>query len=60
MENQLQVIVKESGLEQSKAKYILDNFQNYFEIADEWARKSRTIVVSDESQTADMEMARNI
>ena len=37
MENQLQVIVKESGLEQSKAKFILDNFQNYFEIADEWA-----------------------
>src|SRR3990167_3768028 len=58
MGNQLEVIVKESGLEQSKAKYILENFQNYFEIADEWANKARSIIVKDESQTADMEMAR--
>lgn len=35
-ENQLEVIVKESQLEPSKAKFILDNFKNYFEIAAEW------------------------
>lgn len=58
MSNQLEVIVKESGLEQSKAKFILENFKNYFEIADEWAHKARTIKVTDASQTADMEIAR--
>lgn len=58
MENQLEVIVKESGLEQSKAKFILENFQNYFEIADEWANKAKTIKVTDASQKADMEIAR--
>lgn len=57
-ENQLQVIVRESGLEQSKAKFILENFQNYFEIADEWAKKAKVIVVRDASQKADMDMAR--
>jgi len=57
-ENQLQVIVKESGLEPTKAKYILDNFQNYFEVADEWTKKAKTIIVTNESQTVDMEMAR--
>ena len=58
MENQLQVIVKESGLEQSKAKYILDNFQNYFEVADEKAKKAKTLVVTNETQKAEMQMAR--
>src|SRR3990167_6876020 len=58
MENQLQIIVKESGLEQSKAKFILENFQNYFEIADDWAKKARAIVVTDENQKAEMQMAR--
>ena len=58
MENQLQVIVKESGLEQSKAKYILEKFQHYFEIADEWTKKARNIVVTKADQEADMQMAR--
>ena len=58
MENQLQVIIKESGLEQSKAKYILDNFQNYFEVADEKAKKAKTLVVTNETQKAEMQMAR--
>uniref|UniRef100_A0A6H1ZEP0 Uncharacterized protein n=1 Tax=viral metagenome TaxID=1070528 RepID=A0A6H1ZEP0_9ZZZZ len=58
MENNLALIVKESGLESTKAKYILENFQNYFEIAAEWEAKAKTIRVTDASQTADMEMAR--
>lgn len=57
-ENQLQVIVKESGLEQTKAKYLLDNFTEYFKLADEWAIKAKSIVVTNESQQADMSMAR--
>ena len=54
MENQLQIIVKESGLEQTKAKVLLDNFTNYFEIADEWAKKTKTLVVTNENQKAEM------
>lgn len=58
MENQLQVIVQESGLEQTKAKYLLDNFTEYFAIADEWTQKAKTIHVTSETQSTDMSMAR--
>ena len=57
-ENQLEVIVRESGLEQTKASYILEKFQEYFKVADEWAIKAKTIVVTHEVQTVDMKMAR--
>jgi|26BtaG_2_1085354.scaffolds.fasta_scaffold09410_2 hypothetical protein len=56
--NQLAIIVKESKLEPSKAKYILEQFQDYFEIAAEWEVKAKNIVVTKETQTTDMEMAR--
>lgn len=58
MENQLITIVQQSGLEQTKAQYILDNFQNYFSIASEWEQKAKTIVITDESQKTEMKMAR--
>lgn len=58
MENQLQVIVKQSNLEPTKAKYILEKFQDYFEIASEWEKKAKAIVVTKPTQTAEMEMAR--
>jgi hypothetical protein len=57
-ENQLQVIVKESGLEPTKAKFILEKFQDYFEIAAEWEKKAKVIIVTKETQTAEMQMAR--
>ena len=57
-ENQLQVIVQESGLEPSKAKYILEKFQDYFEVASEWEKKAKALVVTNESQVTEMEMAR--
>jgi len=58
MDNQLSVIVKESGLEKTKAQVLLDNFSAYFQIASEWEKKAKTIVVSDANQEADMKMAR--
>src|SRR3990167_2109330 len=58
MENSLQVMVRDSGLEPTKAKYILDQFQNYFELADEWTAKAKTLVVTRHDQKAEMEMAR--
>jgi hypothetical protein len=57
-ESQLQVIVSESGLEKTKAQHILENFQDYFKIASEWEKKARMIKVTDESQEAEMKMAR--
>ncbi len=57
-DNQLQVIVRESNLEATKAQSILDQFQDYFKIAAEWEVKAKTIVVTDPSQKAEMKMAR--
>ena len=57
-QNQLQVIVHESALPKTKADYILEQFQDYFKIASEWEVKAKGIVVTDASQTTDMEMAR--
>ena len=58
MENKLEIIVKESGLEKSKAQVLLENFSNYFEIAAEWETKAKAIRVTDESQRTEMKMAR--
>ena len=58
MDNQLQTIVQSSGLDKVKADFILQQFQDYFKIAGEWELKAKTIVVTDVSQTTDMEMAR--
>jgi len=56
--NKLQVIVKDSGLELTKSQYILDKFTGYFEIASEWEKKAREIVVRDENNKVEMQMAR--
>lgn len=58
MSNQLVEIVNNSGLDKTKADYILTKFQDYFQLASEWETKAKTIVVTKESQTADMKMAR--
>lgn len=58
MSSQLEQIVQESGLETTKAQVILGQFKDYFDIAGEWEEKAKAIVVTDASQTADMEMAR--
>jgi len=57
-ENKLQIIIDESGLESTKARKLMENFQDYFEIAEEWEIKARSIIVTDENQAADMKMAR--
>lgn len=58
MENKLPTLIKASGLDKTKSQVLLDNFQDYFKIASEWEIKARAINVTDESQTADMKMAR--
>lgn len=58
MKNQLVEIVESSGLEKSKAQYILENFQDYFTIAADWEKKAQAIVVTKADQKAEMKMAR--
>ena len=57
-ENQLMIIVKESGLEKTKADLILEKFQDYFKIASEWELKAKQIIITNDNQIAEMEMAR--
>jgi len=57
-ENQLALIVSESGLDESKAAVLLENFQGFFELAGEWEQKAKVLVVTNESQVAEMKMAR--
>jgi hypothetical protein len=57
-DSQLQIIVRDSGLEKTKAEIILNKFQDYFTMAGEWETKARTIIVTDEKQTDSMKMAR--
>lgn len=57
-ENKLQIIVENSGLEKTKADYILENFNSYFSVAAEWEKRAKSLVVFDESQTDIMAMAR--
>lgn len=57
-ENQLQAIVRESDLAPAKAKVLLENFQNYFEVASEWESKAKAIVVTSPLQKEDMALAR--
>lgn len=58
MSQQLQEILSTSELEKSKCQILLDNFSNFFSQAAQWEAKAKTIKVTDESQTADMKLAR--
>jgi len=57
-QNQLMEIVEQSGLEKTKADYILENFTKYFSVAAEWEKRAKEIIVTDESQKEVMAMAR--
>lgn len=57
-DNKLLQIVKTSGLEQTKADFILQKFQDYFHIAADWEMKAKALVVTNPGQIAEMKMAR--
>jgi myosin heavy subunit len=57
-ENKLEIIVKESGLDTTKAQFILKKFQDYFDIAADWEAKAKVLIVADVSQVAEMKLAR--
>lgn len=57
-DNKLQVLIAESGLEETKAKTMLDQFANSFEFAAKWEARAKEIVVTSALQTDEMAMAR--
>lgn len=59
MAGELVKILKENGLPGGpKAQYIIDHFDEYFAIAEEWTERAKSINVTDEKQTMQMELAR--
>lgn len=58
MSNELVQLVEQSGLEPNKADILKKKFNDFFDIAGEWEARAKAIVVTAESQTAVMKMAR--
>lgn len=56
--NQLNALVKSSGLAVEKTKEIADGLSRFFEMAGEWAEKIETIVVNHPTQKGEMKIAR--
>lgn len=56
--NELIEVVKATELAPSEAQVMLDNFTDLFEQAKQWELKAQTIVVSEETQVAEMEQAK--
>ena len=58
--NNLQVIdvIESAGLEQDTTKTLRDKFLPFWEQAEQWKKKAEGLVVTDESQTSEMKMAR--
>jgi hypothetical protein len=51
-------IINTSGLEKTKAEYILEKFQDYFKIASQWEAEAKKIVVVSADQIQEMQKAR--
>lgn len=58
VENQLTVVVRESGLELESAKNVLAVFTPLLEQAEDWRKKVALIQVTDASQVREMKLAR--
>lgn len=59
MKNQeLEVIIQESGLEKSQGQVILENFASFIKEASEWEVKAKAINITDISQVQEMANAR--
>jgi len=56
--NELTLVAKQAGLEQSKVETLMQNFSGYFIEAKKIAKESKEIMVSDESQVDQMQKAR--
>lgn len=57
MDNQLITLINENGLDKTKSQVLLDNFSGYFDLAADWERKAKALVITSVEQTAEMKMA---
>ena len=57
-QNDLQVLVAQSGLEQSKAQVVLSNFSDIFEIAALWEKRAAEIHVTSAEDVGAIKLAR--
>jgi hypothetical protein len=59
-DNKLELIIRDSGLDvqSPKAKALLEQFADYFEIAADWENRAKSIIVTDVGQAAEMKLAR--
>lgn len=57
-QTQLAVIIKESKLDKELAEEFFINFEEHFKMANEWSKKAKLIIVTNENQTVLMEQAR--
>mgnify|MGYP001563404154 CR=1 FL=1 len=55
---EIMTIIQTSGIDKTKAQTLLDKFTGYFDVAAEWERKTKEIIVTDISQVTEMKMAR--
>ena len=55
---ELSTVIKEVGLDQQLADEFRINFEQHFKMASTWAKKAKTIIVTDASQKVLMEEAR--
>lgn len=56
-ENELQMVVVTSGVEQSTSEMLQEKFMPFYEQALEWKTKAEALVVTNESQKSEMKMA---
>lgn len=56
--NELVEVIKATELAPSEAQVMLENFTEFFEDAKQWELKAKTIVVTQETQVAEMEQAK--
>jgi len=57
-ENQIVRVVRNSGLDTTKAQILLEKFNGYFEIAASWEAKAAMLQITSIDQVADMKTAR--
>ena len=55
---ELVTIIKDARLEPDLAKEFTINFEEHFKMANEWSKKAKNIIVTNENQTVLMEQAR--
>ena len=54
----MSLVVKDSGLELTERETLLGKFSEYENIAEDWEKKAKAIVVTNPEQVAEMKMAR--